>query len=190
MFSKITRMVPLGIAAAVFATTLLSTSTPAQAQPDNQPNKTQRAILAIARGEVGYKEDPKHKNVNKYTKWYGKGPIPWCGPFVDWVYMKAGHQMSVENPKGLDKAPEAVAIFKKRHQFGSVPSIGALVFYDKGKEPHHVGIVYSIDYTHHTITAIEGNTQPGGPKDAWQVAFRVRPMSMVYGYAYPIKEVQ
>lgn len=47
------------------------------------------AVLAVARGEVGYVEGPN--NSTKYWDWWGYNLGPWCGVFVSWCYAHAGY---------------------------------------------------------------------------------------------------
>ena len=51
---------------------------------------TAKEILAVARGELGYREDPPGTNLTKYGKWFGLNGNPWCMMFIQWVFFQAG----------------------------------------------------------------------------------------------------
>ena len=49
------------------------------------------AVLAVARGEIGYAEGPN--NSTKYWDWYGGNYGAWCAVFVTWCCEMAGYPM-------------------------------------------------------------------------------------------------
>jgi peptidoglycan hydrolase-like protein with peptidoglycan-binding domain len=46
--------------------------------------------LTEARKHLGVKEFPAGSNEVRFSKWYGRGPGPWCAMFVSWCYVQAG----------------------------------------------------------------------------------------------------
>src|SRR5207247_270691 len=51
---------------------------------------TAQQVLDVARGQIGYREEPPGSNVTKYGAWFGVNPAPWCSMFVSWVMNTAG----------------------------------------------------------------------------------------------------
>ncbi|MDF2706482.1 MAG: hypothetical protein K0R62_2134, partial [Nonomuraea muscovyensis] len=156
------------------------------------------ALLRVAESQVGVKENaagggtPFHSwymssqraaetvardggNVRAYAN------APWCAMFVSWVGEKAGARPSV----GWDAYTVTYAKwFKANKRWGTTPKPGAVVFFDWDGSRNlsaidHVGLVKK-DNGDGTISTVEGNTGNG------KVERRVRPVSQVAGYGYPV----
>lgn len=164
-------------------------------------------VLAIAIGEIGYKEkasnsqlDDKTANAGsgnwtkyardfdqKWPNWYNgkKNGFAWCDTFVDWAFLMA---FGYENALRLLCQPEKSAgagciysygYYKAKGQVGKTPKVGAQIFFGKSESTlGHTGIVEKFDSTY--VYTIEGNTSD-------QVARRTysRTDANVFGYGYP-----
>ena len=144
-------------------------------------------ILAAARREIGVKESPAGSNRVKYNAWYyGRevsGPAyPWCMAFVQWVFKEAGEELPYKTAScsGLlnwYKAHRPERVVKE-------PRPGDIVIYSFG----HTGVVEAVGAG--TITAIEGNTSPGGAgsqSDGGMVCRRIRKAALAAAYIRPVE---
>lgn len=137
-----------------------------------------KTVIDIALGEVGYLEKKSNRNLDSktanagsanYTK-YGRDmhklypavmdfPAAWCDAFVDWCFQKA---YGVSNAKGLlcgnfnDYTPSSAQLYKNKKAWGSIPKIGAQIFFTNGTRICHTGLVYDFDSRY--VYTIEGNT--------------------------------
>lgn len=139
-------------------------------------------LVDIARKEIGTQEDPKHQNTGSSIKKYqdadnfpGQG-YPWCAAFVDWCI----EQYDQNNPIGipLPKSAAAFDLIKWGANNGlqlldSSPLPGDIVVYTFS----HCGIVSSVEDS--GFHAIEGNTNPQGGRDGYEVAERARTYNLV-----------
>jgi Mannosyl-glycoprotein endo-beta-N-acetylglucosaminidase/CHAP domain len=155
-------------------------------------------LVEIARKEIGTEEDPKHQNkgssILKYqqsTNLSGQG-WPRCAAFVDWCvqqFASGGDAKIAHVPRtaaawgliswGIDNhyevfnppVPLAIGADTKNLK----PRPGDIVIY----EFYHTGIVSRDGDSGHDFYAIEGNTNPGGGRDGYEVAERGRSYSLV-----------
>jgi hypothetical protein len=149
-------------------------------------------LVEIARNEIGTEEDDKHTNtgssIAKYQEATSLGGTgwPWCASFVDWCIA----EYDKTNPIGipLPKSAAAFDLIKWGNDndllvWGEfpftvfndgLPQIGDIVVYTFS----HCGIVSSVEDTK-GFHAIEGNTNPQGGRDGYEVAERQRPYSLV-----------
>ena len=140
------------------------------------------AALAVARRELGVKENPPGSNsggrIDIYLKNIGLPPAPWCAAFVEWCLEQVGW------PRGnwiLGYCPSWVAAAQKGVAGMRVigrderPEPGDLAMYDWQGDTisDHVGIIESVQGAH-TFTALEGNTAVGNDSDGGQVMRRGR----------------
>ena len=141
------------------------------------PSAIRDKIVAIARGQLGYTEDPQGSNcVERYNWCHGKGQDtsvtwPWCSVFASWVWAQAGvpsvSQMPYSGsfidwatPKGLWKPGT------------SSPQVGdAAVFGPTNGRKVHVALVSAV-YPDGRIELINGNesnkvavTGPAAPSE-------------------------
>ncbi len=145
------------------------------------------AVLGAARPQLGVVERPANSNRTKFGATYGMDGYAWCAMFVWWVFREAGTLNLI--PKTA-YTPTFADWFRARKQWGTVPRIGAVVFFDFPGDGvnriSHVGIVEAINPDGSIIT-IEGNTSPGSSgsqRDGGGVFRRTRRTGIV-GYGYP-----
>lgn len=119
------------------------------------------ALLDVARRELGTLEEPPGSNVTKYGRWYGL-QAAWCAMFVSWCAEQSGNGDVI--PRHA-YTPTGAAYFQQRGRWGSVPNVGALVYYDVSGMGRisHVGIVESVNADGSWV-AIEGNTNAAGSR--------------------------
>jgi len=149
-------------------------------------------LVKIARKEIGTEEDPKHQNEGSSIKKYqdstslgGQG-WPWCAAFVDWCVQP----FAAEADTKITHVPTTTAAFglitwgNDNHYPVFNPPVrakdikpvpGDIVVY----EFSHTGIVSREGDAAHDFYAIEGNTNPGGGRDGYEVAERGRNYSSV-----------
>lgn len=146
---------------------------------------TAERVLAIARGELGNKEDPAGSNRTKYGKWFGLDGYAWCVMFIMWVFWKAGALGLL--PKRTASCGDLMNAAKKAGQWVTEDyRPGDVVIYDfpGGAATDHCGIVESVrpDY----VIAIEGNTSVAGSQsNGGQVLKRTREKRYVVGAVRP-----
>ena len=125
------------------------------------------AVIAVAREELGYTENPKDSNLTKYGYEYGMNGQPWCVMFLWWCFRRVGEHMAFFG--GGKTASCSILLRWYREQGLTVPvsevQAGDIVILNfRGtQEPEHCGIV---EYTPIKgewlyINTIEGNTTPG-----------------------------
>ncbi|HKV53338.1 MAG TPA: CHAP domain-containing protein [Candidatus Binataceae bacterium] len=150
-------------------------------------------LVKIAQKEVGTEEDPKHQNtgssIRKYqasTTLAGQG-WPWCAAFVDWCVQQFAAQGGTKITH-VPRTPSAFGLItwgNDNHFQVFNPPVnpqkdikakpGDIVVY----EFSHTGIVSREGDSTHDFYAIEGNTNPGGGRDGYEVAERGRNYSSV-----------
>jgi len=163
------------------------------------PKVSADQVLEIASKQIGVRENTWGGGT-KFHSWYMSSPraketlardggksvyeyanAPWCAMFVSWV----GEMAGIRPTMGWDAYTVTHAKwFKDNGHWGTTPTPGALVYFDwaRGKSLggiDHVGFVKK-DNGNGTITTIEGNTGNGVVEE------RVRPVSQVVGYGYPV----
>ena len=165
------------------------------------------AVIAVAVGELGYKEKATNSQLNdktanagsgNFTKyaaffdsecpnWYNgkKNGYAWCDMFTDYCFHKAyGHEDALRLLCQPEKSAGAGCIYsygyyKAKGQVGKTPKVGAQIFFGKSETTlNHTGIVEKFDSSY--VYTIEGNTSD-------QVARRTysRTDANVFGYGYP-----
>ncbi len=145
-------------------------------------------LLAVARGEIGVKEDPADSNRVKYnTAYYGRevqGPAyPWCAAFLWWCSQKAGVAWPVKTASCGALRTAAQKVGQWVEAAAVLP--GDIVLYDFGTDgaPDHCGVVEYVK--NGTVTSIEGNTAPNNDANGGMVMRRVRPIRQVVGAFRP-----
>lgn len=150
------------------------------------------ALVKIASKGIGTEEDPQHQNqgssIQKYqasTNLGGQG-WPWCAAFVDWCVQ----QYAAEGGTQIAHVPRTAAAFglitwgNDNHFSVFNPPVGPA---DQKPQPgdivvyefSHTGIVSRDGDSAHDFYAIEGNTNPGGGRDGYELAERGRNYSSV-----------
>lgn len=149
-------------------------------------------LVKIARKEIGTEEDEKHQNkgasIKKYqeaTSLSGQG-WPWCAAFVDWCVQRFAGEAGTKITH-VPRTPLAFGLISwgnDNHYRVFHPPVqakdpkpkpGNIVVY----EFSHTGIVSREGDEKHDFYAIEGNTNPGGGADGYEVAERGRNYSSV-----------
>lgn len=142
-------------------------------------------IIARAKSQVGYKENPAGSNHTKFGVWYGMDHEPWCAMFVSWVFYFCGVPLKISTSKGYSYCPSGVAWFKSHGLWRSSyrSQTGDVVFFNfsGGSEAEHTGIVLHNDPTKSYIITIEGNTGSTSAANGGEVAICTRPRSFVLG---------
>ena len=153
--------------------------------------KKVEALLALARDQLGIKENPPDSNRVLYNTWYygqevSGGAYPWCMAFVQWVF----HQTGVPLPARTASCSALMRAAQKKGAWVTEDfRPGDVVVYDfSGKKgaPVHCGIVERVAKT--GVTAIEGNTSAGNDANGGQVQRRERASRMVVGAVRPVFE--
>ena len=174
----------------------------------NMPNYA-KTVIDIALAEVGYLEKKSNRSLDSktanagsanYTK-YGRDmhklypsimdfPASWCDAFVDWCFYKA---YGVANAKGLlagdfnDYTVSSAQLYKNKKAWGTIPKIGAQIFFKNSTRICHTGLVYDIDNQY--VYTVEGNTSGASgviPNGGGVCKKRYRlNNSKIAGYGYP-----
>lgn len=145
---------------------------------------TAKEILAIARGELGYKESPAGSNRTKYGAWFGLNGQPWCMLFIQWVFTQAGAESLL-----AARTASCGAFMRAAQSAGrwvtSGYKPGDVVIYDfhGGGATDHCGIVVTSLTT--GVRAIEGNTAAGDDSNGGEVMERTRPTKYIVGAYRP-----
>jgi hypothetical protein len=182
--------------------------TPTEDTQDYKTGCTADKLIAVAIGELGYKEKASNSNLDdktanagsanytkyardfdqKYPNWYNskKNGYAWCDMFVDWCFLTA---FGYENALRLTCQPEKSAgagctyslrYYKNKGQFHtSNPKPGDQIFFGTSIDnSSHTGIVEKVDGS--KVYTIEGNTSD-------QVARRSYALnnSRILGYGRP-----
>ena len=145
---------------------------------------TAKEILAVARGELGYKESPAGSNRTKYGAWFGLNGHPWCMMFIQWVFTHADAESLL-----AARTASCWAFMRAAQAAGQWVTSGYLpgdiVIYDfpGGGATDHCGIVVTALTT--GVRAIEGNTASGDDSNGGEVMERTRPLSVIVGAYRP-----
>lgn len=177
------------------------------------PGCTAKTVIAVAVGEIGYKEkasnaslDDKNANAGsanytkyardfdqKYPNWYNgrKNGFAWCDMFVDWCFLTAfGYEKALALLCQPEKSAGAgckysLRYFKNKGQFyTSDPKPGDQIFFGTSLEDvSHTGLVEKADSS--KVYTIEGNTSD-------QVARRSYALnnSRILGYGRPAYDAE
>ena len=112
-------------------------------------------IIALAKKEVGTKENPKGSNNVKYnTHYYGREvydglwntEFPWCCTFIWWLFKMVGASHLFYGGGKTASCTTLMNYYKKKGQFSKTPRVGSLVFFNwgKGSTAKHIGIIIKI----------------------------------------------
>lgn len=151
---------------------------------------TAKELLAIAKNEVGIKENPANSNSVKYNTWmYGKSvqdgipkgaSYPWCAAFVSWCF------------RGTGLCPKTASClnmlewFEKNGQIVKEPRPGDIVFFKYStnkRRTNHVGIVVAVNGK--IINTYEGNTSASGSQDNGGMVMQKNRHSNIVAFARP-----
>lgn len=157
-----------------------------------------KKVIEVARGELGYTEDPAGSNKTKYGKAYGWDGVPWCCTFLWWVFQQADEAMAFFAGAKTASCTTLAKWYKAQGQTeqADFAKIGDIVFLNfRGTQSKdHCGLVVntSWDVQNHcleSVTTIEGNTSPGmeGSQDnGGCVAMKTRYRKNIVEVARPV----
>lgn len=155
-------------------------------------------VIEVARGELGYTEDPANSNLTKYGEAYGghMNGQPWCVMFLWWCFERAGERKAFMG--GGQTASCSILLRWYKEQGLTVPvedvQVGDIVIlnFHGTKDAEHCGLVtakgYSIsDEIIQTITTIEGNTSSsdGSQSNGGMVCAKARYPSQLVAVCRP-----
>jgi hypothetical protein len=136
-------------------------------------------VLDVARSQIGVVERPINRVM--YNDWAGVVPGAWCGTFVSWCLDQAG---ALDVPI-FPFTPNGAAYYQKAGRWGSVPRLGAVVFFawpSMGRICHTA--LVAVLRSDGRIGTIEGNTDEEGGRTGGKVMEHIRG-SCISGYGYP-----
>lgn len=145
-------------------------------------------IIAIAKGQVGYKEYANNNNI--FGVWYGMNNQPWCAMFVSWCAAQIG-VLGANNQSGIIPrtawVPDYLTYYSSKGLYkakGSyTPKCGDIIIYGSNS---HVGLVESC--ANGKVITIEGNTSANGNSSNGDGVYRrTRSLtdSWIKGYCVP-----
>ena len=146
---------------------------------------TAKEILAVARGELGYKESPAASNKTKYGAWFGLNGHPWCMMFIQWVFTQADAE-SLLSARTASCGAFMRAAKAAGQWVTSGYKPGDIVMFDftgKRSKTEHCGIVEKVNGN--TLTTIEGNTGTASNANGGAVMRRTRDVKFVTGACRP-----
>ncbi|ANV92027.1 C40 family peptidase [Picosynechococcus sp. PCC 8807] len=145
-------------------------------------------ILKVARGEIGYRENPPGSNRTKYGRWYGMDGNPWCAMFTSWIFEQAGFplpKMQDGAPSGAAYCPYIEGYARRVGQWHKSPRAGDLALFHFGNRlAVHIGIVESVSGA--KFSSIEGNTSAASNANGGMVQRRSRSVGVCRGFYRPI----
>ena len=160
-------------------------------------------VIAIALGEVGYREKASNASLDlaaanagtaNWTKYardlyeagyynFNKNGYEWCDVFVDWCFFKAfgkteGQLMQAQTGPLGAACPYSAGYYKAQGRYDQTPRVGDQVFFQENGALVHTGIVTAVGPA--TITTVEGNKNNAVSKQN-----RNRSDSYIAGYGHP-----
>lgn len=158
-------------------------------------------VIEVARGELGYTENPPGSNRTKYGKAFGWDGVPWCVIFLWWCFREAGETTAFFAGEKTASCGTLFRWYKEQRLAVTMDKVkaGDLIFlnFHGGADQEHVGLVESVvSGPVLEVTTIEGNTTPGLGMEGSQdnggcVARKIRFRSQIVGVARPkYKEVE
>ena len=151
-------------------------------------------VLALARRELGTREEPQGSNRVKYnTDYYGREvsgkAYPWCCVFLWWLFQEAGAAELFFGGGRTASCRTLMAWAQRRGRLVKTDYLpGDLVFlrFSGNGGPQHIGIVEAV--RRYALVTIEGNTGAGSDANGGQVQRRERPYRYVLGAYRPAYE--
>lgn len=176
----------LQAAAAVVAVGALGSARPAAAAITTSTAMTADALIAVAAGQVGYREDAD--GTSKYGTWYGLPTGEWCAMFVSWCANEIGALGTLIPAHSYTPSGQAAFARAGRWHAGKAGiARGDIVYFNfpAGFDRiEHVGIVESVAGS--IVNTIEGNTSSTtGSQTSGGTVARKRRSSYIVGYGRP-----
>ena len=146
---------------------------------------TAKEILAVARGELGYKESPAGSNRTKYGAWFGLNGQPWCMMFIQWVFTQAdAESLLAARTASCGAFMRAAKAAGQWVTGGYQPGDIVIMDFPGNKaKTDHCGIVVTL--LTDGVRTIEGNTGVGNDSNGGEVMERTRPLSVIIGAYRP-----
>src|SRR3712207_2037916 len=125
-------------------------------------NNSIKTFINVAKNELEKGVHEKNgDNITPYGEWYGMNGQPWCAMFVSWCANKSGILGTII-PK-YAYCPTGVDWYKncnryKKRSTGYMPKEGDIIFFLRGSEIGHTGIVIYCNSKERFIYTIEGNS--------------------------------
>ena len=124
---------------------------------------SKEAVISVAKGELGYTENPKDSNLQKYGYWFGVNGVPWCVIFLAWIFDKAGEKAAFFGGAKTASCGTLLRWYKEQGQTVSANQIqpGDIVIlnFHGTQDTEHCGLVIEVGNGY--FVTIEGNTTNG-----------------------------
>ena len=155
------------------------------------------AVIAVARGELGYTESPAGSNRTKYWQEYDPGfqGQPWCVAFLWWVFTKAGESAAFFGGGKTASCGILLRWYRGMDQVVPIVSIqpGDILILDfsgRKADTQHCGLVTEVGWISHGtvgwVKTIEGNTSKSGSQsNGGEVCEKVRYPSQIVAVCRP-----
>lgn len=148
-------------------------------------------LLALARRQIGVKENPANSNTVLYnTAYYNRkvagSNYPWCCTFVWWLFHTLEADSLFYGGRKTAYCPTLLEYHKKQGQHieGDYQPGDVIFFNFSGKKTAaHVGVCESFNGV--SITTIDGNTGSGNEADGGAVMRRTRNKKYIVGAYRP-----
>ena len=147
-------------------------------------------VLEIARGELGYTENPPGSNRTKYWDEFGAGwqGQPWCVAFLWWCFHRAGEGSAFFAGAKTASCGTLLRWYKAQGLTVPVHDVqpGDIVIlnFSGTQDTQHCGLVVEVDGLY--IITVEGNTsQSGSQSNGGMVCRKTRFPSQVVGVCRP-----
>lgn len=129
-------------------------------------------VIELARGELGYTENPANSNNTKYGAAYGLQGQPWCVIFLWWIFREAGESAAFFGGAKTASCGTLLRWYREQGQTVPVEQVqpGDIVIlnFHGTKDTEHCGSVVDVKRaitTVASVTTIEGNTSSSGSQD-------------------------
>lgn len=157
-----------------------------------------KAVIDIARADLGYTESPPNSNKTKYGEWYGMNGQPWCVMALAYWFNQAGERMAFFG--GGKTASCGTLLMWYQNMGQTVPveqvQVGDIVIlnFHGTKDTEHCGLVVAAakkndpaGETVMSIYTVEGNTTNGnGSQDnGGAVCEKIRYRSQIVAVCRP-----
>lgn len=143
-------------------------------------------LIAVARQQIGRKEDPPRSNKTPYGELYRLNGQPWCVIFLWWCFITAGLQTLFYGGQRTARCSQLLAWAESVNQTVKPEDArrGDVLFFnfDAGSSPEHCGLC--VDRAGTSFQSIEGNT-PLPEEDNDGVAQKTRSLSQIVGVWRP-----
>lgn len=147
------------------------------------------AVIAVAREELGYTENPPGSNRTKY--WEVFDPAfqgqPWCVSFLWWCFTKAGESSAFF---GGGKTASCGTLLRWYEAMGQTVPVSeaqpgdiVILNFSGTRDTEHCGIVVSEEKGY--IVTIEGNTGTGSQDNGGMVCVKARYPYQIVGVCRP-----